>query len=1127
MARINGIQRALSVRPSTFLVNLENELLKDLDNVLSQEEELWALKSRVNWMIQGDRNTTFYHVSTLVRRKRNQILAIKDSMGEWVLEESDVKTVVRSGFNGIYTSSFDSASRAAPVISQWQASLSNEDRESIGGAASVEEIKAALWSLKAFKAPGPDGLHAGFFHRFWLIVGDSVIDVVKKVFAERAVPEYLNRTLIALIPKIQSPKTLNNYRPISLCNTVYKIITKIIVARLRPYLDKLISPLQTAFVPGRKGIDNVIIVQEIIHTLSRKKGNVGYMTIKIDLEKAYDKLEWSFIRDMLIRANIPADLIDIIMSCISTVSTSILFNGEALDPIYPTRGIRKGDPLSPYLFILCMEFLGHLIEEKCTAKVWQPVKASCGGPAFSHLFFADDLVLFAKADHINCSAVRDVIDEFCSASGQSVSAAKSRVYFSPNVDRDSRESFCDILGFASTPSLGKYLGIPIKHPGSSPQEFNFILDRVKNKLAGWKANLLSLAGRAVLIQASSAAIPAYVMQCTHIPNKVLEGVDRSAKGRNTALLAKLNWRLHVEKEALWAQVLRKKYCNQRRTSSANADRLPCSQIWKAVKIGRSTFNEGSMWTVGRDSNLSFWWDNWTGKGPLRCMIQGPLTQGANQWKVCDLLADFSWDWGRIPFDLPAKVKAIIQAIPIPIASRGQDRLAWAGNPRGTFDLRSAYSIATADVDTPLFSSGWIWKLETLPKIKTFLWMCHHNSIGVRSCLAKRGVTIEDLCPICKRVPESIIHATRDCEWVKGIWMQLGVSASNRDFWMSNLQDWINLNGRTNCSRAQEKPPWKITFSFAMWCLWKNRNMVVFHGKRVNQNLPKEIMDQVLEFIYCVQSPRSPNHKISRNLRWERPPTGWKKLNTDGSRLGGSDRAGCGGLVRDEHGEWVAGFTRHIGSTSSFIAELWGLREGLLLCCNLNIESLMVELDAQAVVDVLKNNAYENNVVSPILDDCRLLAARFHQIQFKHCYRQVNRCADLLAKMGAAQELDFISFVSPPVDICNAFEDDLNGVYCNRMCSVTAGCKGTLIAYIRNLKLADSSGRYWALQQRSAINSLIADESLKSVPLCVALLASVFKCKNELKLRVQEHFASVLETFQTRFSVNFDSGFVSG
>ena len=148
---------------------------------------------------------------------------------------------------------------------------------------------------------------------------------------------------------------------------MYKVATKIIVGRIRPLLVGLVSPLQTAFIPGRKGVDNAIIFQELIHSMSKKKGKEGVMAIKIDLEKAYDHLEWSFIRDILTLFKFPNQLISLIMSCVSSSSISILLNGRALDPFQLSRGIRQGDLLSPYLFILCMEVLGVLILEKCEA----------------------------------------------------------------------------------------------------------------------------------------------------------------------------------------------------------------------------------------------------------------------------------------------------------------------------------------------------------------------------------------------------------------------------------------------------------------------------------------------------------------------------------------------------------------------------------------------------------------------------------------------------------------------------------------------------------------------------------------------------------------------------------------
>ena len=157
--------------------------------------------------------------------------------------------------------------------------------------------------------------------------------------------------------------------------------------------------------------------------------------------------------------------------------------------------------------------------------LWDPIKASREGLAFSHLFFAEDLVLFAKVDRKNCLAVRDVLDSFCSLLEQKVSNAKSRVFFSPNVNPDTRANLCEILEFQSTPTLDKYLGFPMKH-SSMRQDFGFIIERIQISLAGWKANLLSFAGRLVLTQSVITTITNYAMQCVALPSKVLHSVDK-------------------------------------------------------------------------------------------------------------------------------------------------------------------------------------------------------------------------------------------------------------------------------------------------------------------------------------------------------------------------------------------------------------------------------------------------------------------------------------------------------------------------------------------------------------------------------------------------------------------------
>jgi len=194
--------------------------------------------------------------------------------------------------------------------------------------------------------------------------------------------------------------------------------------------DGIISPYQSSFIPGRSIHHNIIVAQEMVHSMSRVKGNKMFMSIKIDLEKAYDRLNWNFVEKCLEDCNFPPKLIQVIHHCISSPSYKILWNGEKTDSFVPTRGIRQGDPLSPYLFVICMEKLSHIIADQVDACYWKPMRAGRYGPQISHLVFADDLLLFAEASIEQAHCVLHCLDMFCQASGQQINYQKTQVFFS-------------------------------------------------------------------------------------------------------------------------------------------------------------------------------------------------------------------------------------------------------------------------------------------------------------------------------------------------------------------------------------------------------------------------------------------------------------------------------------------------------------------------------------------------------------------------------------------------------------------------------------------------------------------------------------------------------------------------
>lgn len=228
--------------------------------------------------------------------------------------------------------------------------------------------------MNGVKAPGPNGFIALFYRNQWFNIKDSLHSFVTNCFNGSLPIAAVNGTLISLIPNVPHSETITQFRPINLCNVNYKILTKILVQRIQPFVSKLIGEEQASFVPGRQITNNIVIVQEIVHSMHSQKGKNCSMAIKVDLEKAYDRLYQDFIHETLLLASLPESLINLIMNCVTTHSMQVVWDGEVSHSFNPSRGIRQRDPLSLYLFVICIEQLARLIKDRFSNGSWKPLR---------------------------------------------------------------------------------------------------------------------------------------------------------------------------------------------------------------------------------------------------------------------------------------------------------------------------------------------------------------------------------------------------------------------------------------------------------------------------------------------------------------------------------------------------------------------------------------------------------------------------------------------------------------------------------------------------------------------------------------------------------------------------------
>ncbi|KAK8942463.1 hypothetical protein KSP39_PZI008699 [Platanthera zijinensis] len=498
---IKRIQMQEASRPLDMAeLQLLRNLIADYNDIQTKLDTWWWQRTKCKWLSDGDRNSSFFHAAATQRKHENRIhsLLLGD---ETVTEDSRIVQEFLQHFNARWGLPDEFPDAALPLPNR---TIDEVQAQILLSPITETEIKGAVFSFGRNKAPGFDGVTHSFFTHFWSFTTPDLMAAIYEFFSTGIMDKNWKDTIVMLIPKCAHPNKPEHYRPISLCSSIYKVAAKIIANRIKPLLGGLISVEQAAFVPSRLLSDHCIIAQELIHRLHTTESRNGYMAIKLDMEKAFDRIQWSFVRRVLQAFNFPPFWIKLIMECITHPRYGLLINGSKSEWIHAARGLRQGCPLSPYIFIMCSEFLS--LSVKASPHPGVGFKVSALAPKISHLLFADDTLLFGAATTSTAKEINSILHKYCLLSGEAINEAKSNVLFGPRVPLSSKVSILHELGHKGVNAI-KYLGITLRPGRIRASDFDVLLNDMTSKMRSWGTRHLSLAGRIALLKSSLAAIP--------------------------------------------------------------------------------------------------------------------------------------------------------------------------------------------------------------------------------------------------------------------------------------------------------------------------------------------------------------------------------------------------------------------------------------------------------------------------------------------------------------------------------------------------------------------------------------------------------------------------------------------
>jgi ribonuclease HI len=1009
--------------------------------LLEQEEMRWKQRAKIDWLQHGDKNTKYFHACANQRQKSNLIRKICDARGTVWEDPDDIGRAFVEYFTSLFKS--ERLEHVGNCLEHVERKVTAEMNAELVQPFTEVEVCSAVHQMAPMKAPGPDGFDAHFFQKNWAIVGVEVCKAVLFSLNSGVINKEINSTYIALIPKTKNPTNVTDFRPISLCNVLYKIISKVLANRLKKILPHVISPYQSAFIPGRLITDNILAAYETLHTMhSKMYGKSGFMAVKVDMSKAYDRVEWNFLEAVMEKLGFERRWINLMMMCVRTAHFSILINGVPTGKITPTRGIRQGDPISPYLFLLCAEALSSMLSHADRQGTLRGAPTSKKGPRLNHLFFADDSLLFCRADICHWNRLSHILKIYEKASGQKLNTSKTAIFFSRNTTKEDQSTILQAAAIPASQRYDTYLGLPALVGKSRTKEFKSIVDRIEKRLQDWKLKFLSQAGKEILLKAVIQAIPTYSMSifqmpralCTRI-NSLMQkfwwshnrkatgvpwmswsrmGVTKAKGGMgfrdfhcfNKALLAKQLWRLWHNPNSLIAGIMRAKYYPTGQVLEANLGSKP-SFAWRSIYSSKDLLMKGLVWRIGNGEKVRIWGDKW---GPIQrsYMAHPSFDRIPTDAKVSMLIdKDTGWWDQNVIDDLFNEDEAkTIKAIPLSCTNQ-EDRLIWRGTTNGLFSVRSGYHLEKEDIEhTKAGSSNgvgnsniWksIWNLKVPNMEKHFIWRACHDILPTRENLMRRKIVSDPFCPICGLEIETVGHILWECSSAMDVW---GVCKAFQKRSITG-QSFISLV--EEISRTGSENDMRLFVGLARQ-IWLRRNSFVHEGTFTHPDMLVRKAHSCLEEFEATCSKEGQPKELDGtgvNEKWQAPPEGIYKANWDAALNHQSGRIGIGTVIRDHEGKVKAAqCSVRKGNFEPSVAEALAAVQTLTLCKDLGLTKINLEGDAKNVVTALNLKEANWSKGGHIIADAQVLLQNFLFCEINYVSRVRNNAAHNLAKLAA-------------------------------------------------------------------------------------------------------------------------------